>query len=216
MTGIGSRLTDRQARSFGSFELNGYLAPTKADFVSEMTSSGGSATDHSLGKRRQYYTDGVSGEYSGCRVDPVATGFTSGVAIAYISWYTSHQPANMGASYHIGFNSIDDTDHRVCFHPNAGDNTEGNVYVRSGGTRTNGTVEYGSLDMPWNQYAIVIDFDAGVTNFHINSNPMTSSPNETIEDVPDSLDNVGAEIESNGSDGDEVLYVAYVAQRYIP
>lgn len=216
MTGIGSRLTNRQARSFGSFELNGYLAPAKADFISERTSSGGSATDHSLGKRRQYYTDGVSGEYAGCRVDPVASNFTEGIAIAYIAWYSNTEVNNMNADYYIGFNDIDNTLSRVCFRPNVGEDTDGNVFVRDGAETYTGSVTYGSMGTPWSQYAILIDFDTGQSKFYINGNPLTSSPDETISAVPDTLDSVGAEIESHGGDSGEVMYVSYIAQRYIP
>lgn len=105
------------------------------------------------------------------------------------------------------------------FRPSVGQDTAGNVRVDNGGTDTDGSITYPTLNGNVNFYAIVVDLDDSETRFYVNKDPVSGSPDATLAAVPGSVPPPGFVIEDTsgtGSDSSEALRVQAVGLAYYP
>lgn len=209
-------ITRRQAQTIGLPAKHVAFAPTleKAGLVT--TSAGGSATQNNF--NTQLTTDATAGEYATGVVPLVADQTPEGLVIAYVICNVSQAIGNLAEGIEWGL--IDDTEqdnqHAAYFRPNAGNSTAGNVRVNVGGVANDGTVTYPTINDQHHLYSVVVDFDAGETRFHIDTNPLTDDPDATIAATPNAVKFPGAGIRSNTTDANELVRLRYAGVAYTP
>jgi hypothetical protein len=119
-------------------------------------------------------------------------GYSTGAVILRVTW-SSTGFSSLSDDHLIGYVAKGgdlSSDDIAVFAPSKGANTSGNVRVDSGGTDTNGQVDYGDVTREWATLTLLLDIDgifisAGSTGFYVNGDPRRGDqPDEVIASQP--------------------------------
>jgi hypothetical protein len=205
-----------QGRTIGAWRVFGHCGPQTHHAIRTDAGNGGS-TAQKVG-HVELHQDGTNGAYAMLDIPSRAFGIQSGVVICYYSWRTNQAIGQLAETVEIGLmgdGNADEPDIAV-FRPDAGQGTEGNVRVDSGGNDHDGQVSYPLDITKAHFYAILVDFDDDLTEFYVNADPFTADPNAQITATPNKLRSFGGQIVSGGIDGGETLKMHHVGYIYIP
>lgn len=221
MTDVGSPFTQLQARILGSFNrMHVFGERASQQGVALYSSSGANALEFIDGV--SISTDGTAGEWAAAAVGPRATEGV-GLTVANIGWRLSNQLDQLTGDYEIGFVSRDPVDgvltNNAAFRPDVGENTSGNVEVTTGGSVTQGQVDYASIQSDYLEStyiftSVIIDHDAGETSFYFQQNPYFDPPNETVSAAPNEVTPIGVYLD-DPDNSDDGLAISYAKVIYV-
>jgi len=216
---IGNRITLQQARTLGAVQSFEPLGSDKGAGARSITNGNGTVTSTARADRLSM-TASPAAAWSNLVTMP--QWMAGGQIVLFTAWKTNQPIANLDNLYQIGVlwrGSMDLTpEEEAIFAPGAGNSTNGNIRVRKSGTITNGSITYPTLDGNEIFANILIDYDRDQTEFYINKNPITATPDATIAAVPNYVPSVGILIQDNGSgtDTSEILDAVLLGYIYIP
>lgn len=217
---LGSRLTLGQAKSIGVIESFQPFGTNSGDGV---FSQGGSVTESQSGATITGLPEN-SDSLAGLEV-PLQT-FLTGKFITTFCWKTNFEPGDAAHIHRIGPDGSGPIySHRAFFAPHAGQDTDGNVVVEQGtddlndgvGTTETASVEYPPLTDGTILTSVALDLDRNQSEFYIQKNPLVSSPDATIDLLPEFIGNVGASAfrETTATSGNSIT-ISWAGYRYIP
>lgn len=222
---VGSRLTLQQARTLGAIQSFQPHGTDSGDAVEE-NDSGDDATFSLTDNGVDFQMTGDVGE-AWASIFATSQTFSSGQLIVYNAWETNTAIGGLDATsprlqigvLWRGFGDALTPEDQAVFRPHVGQDTDGNVEVLRATTSTTGQVTYPTInDGPiWTN--LLIDRDKGQTEFYINKNPLTASPDEIITAVPEFVRSFGFLMGGDPpatADTAEILTGALSGYIYIP